>query len=143
MNRPANSPDLNPIENVWKRNIEKRRPTNMDGLRLAIRECWRGGNSIKFMWKICKSMPRRLNAYQLSAKLSVQKGDQLHFKMKLVEYFFPAYVMVGNFFLWIFISIPLCIVKVNCNWWYYCFYHAKKWDNFVIKYLHLKKVINL
>ena len=38
MNWPANTPDLSSIKNVWKRNIEKRRPTNTDELCLAIRE---------------------------------------------------------------------------------------------------------
>lgn len=33
---PSNSPDLNPIENLWsivKRNVEKRQPKNLDDLR--------------------------------------------------------------------------------------------------------------
>ena len=44
MNRPANIPDPYPIENVWnvwKTNIERRRPTNMDELHLAIRRVGR------------------------------------------------------------------------------------------------------
>ena len=35
MNCPSNSPDLNPIENIWniaKRRIEKRKPTNIGDL---------------------------------------------------------------------------------------------------------------
>ena len=40
INSPANSPDFNLIENVWNRNMEKRRPTYMDELRLAMRKSW-------------------------------------------------------------------------------------------------------
>ena len=64
MNRPANSPDLNPIENawnVWKRNVEKRRPTNVDELHLAIRESSWEIPSI-LCEKFVESMPRRLKA---------------------------------------------------------------------------------
>lgn len=64
MNCPANSPDLNPIENVWnvlKRNIDKRRPTNMDELRLAIKESW-GEIPSNLCHELVESMPRHLNA---------------------------------------------------------------------------------
>ncbi|CAF4133170.1 unnamed protein product, partial [Rotaria sordida] len=38
---PSNSPDANPIENIWsmvKRNVEKRKPTNTDELELFLAE---------------------------------------------------------------------------------------------------------
>ena len=40
---PSNSPDLNPIENLWsivKTNVERRRPTNLDELRRFMVEEW-------------------------------------------------------------------------------------------------------
>lgn len=41
---PPYSPDLSPIENIWrllKRNVRKRRPTTIQELRIAIADCWR------------------------------------------------------------------------------------------------------
>ena len=61
MNWLANSPDLNPIENVWKRNIEKRRSTSMDELRLAIRES-SGEISLTLCEKFLESMSSYLKA---------------------------------------------------------------------------------
>ena len=40
LNQNGHSHILKNIWNVWKRNIEKRRLTNMDELRLANRESW-------------------------------------------------------------------------------------------------------
>jgi hypothetical protein len=40
---PANSPDLNPIENVWgivKRKMRETRPNNADELKAAIEATW-------------------------------------------------------------------------------------------------------
>src|SRR5256885_4326802 len=40
---PSNSPDLNPIENLWaivKRNIEQRRPKNLEDLEMFMVEEW-------------------------------------------------------------------------------------------------------
>ncbi len=39
---PANSPDLNPIENIWaivKRKMRNKRPKN-DGLKATVKETW-------------------------------------------------------------------------------------------------------
>lgn len=43
MDWPSNSPDLNPIENLWglvKRNVEKRKPKNLDDLEKFMIEEW-------------------------------------------------------------------------------------------------------
>jgi transposase len=43
MDWPSNSPDLNPIENLWglvKRNVEKRKPRNLDDLEEFMIEEW-------------------------------------------------------------------------------------------------------
>ncbi len=40
---PANSPDLNPIENLWgivRRKMRDTRPNNADGLKAAIKATW-------------------------------------------------------------------------------------------------------
>ena len=40
---PANSPDLNPIENLWtvlKKSVSERQPTNAKTLEQAIKEVW-------------------------------------------------------------------------------------------------------
>ncbi len=40
---PANSPDLNPIENLWcivKRKIRNKRPKNADELKATVKETW-------------------------------------------------------------------------------------------------------
>jgi transposase len=43
MDWPSNSPDLNPIENLWsivKRNVEKRMPRNLEDLERMMVEEW-------------------------------------------------------------------------------------------------------
>ena len=41
---PSNSPDINPIENMWsilKRRVEKRKPSNIDELDQFLHEEWK------------------------------------------------------------------------------------------------------
>lgn len=63
---PANSPDLNPIENLWhilRTNIKRRVPTPMrkEDLAATLQEEWAKLN-MDMVNKLIESMPRRLQA---------------------------------------------------------------------------------
>ena len=59
---PPWSPDLNPIENLWnglKARVYSRFPQTMEEMETIIREEW-AELDLKFISRICRSMPRRL-----------------------------------------------------------------------------------
>ncbi len=61
---PANSPDLNHIENLWgivKRKMRDTRPNNADGLKATVKETW-ASIPPQQCHKLITSMPRRIEA---------------------------------------------------------------------------------
>lgn len=61
MDWPSNSPDLNPIENLWaiiKRNVELRMPKNLSELEQFLEEEW-GNIPDSLLINLVNSMPRR------------------------------------------------------------------------------------
>ncbi len=61
---PANSPDLNPIENLWdiiKRKMRDTRPNNADDLKAAIKATW-ASITHEQCHRLITSMPRRIDA---------------------------------------------------------------------------------
>ncbi len=61
---PANSPDLNPIENLWgivKRKMSDTRPNNADELKATVKETW-ASIPPQQCHKLTTSMPRRIEA---------------------------------------------------------------------------------
>ncbi len=61
---PANSPDLNPIENLWsivKRKMRNNRPKNADELKATVKETW-ASIPPQQCHKLITSMPRRIEA---------------------------------------------------------------------------------
>ncbi len=61
---PANSPDLNPIENLWgivKRKMRDTRPNNADELKATVKETW-ASIPPQQCRKLITSMPRRIEA---------------------------------------------------------------------------------
>ncbi len=61
---PANSPDLNPIENLWgivKRKMRDTRPNNADELKATVKETW-ASMPPQQCHKLITSMPRRIEA---------------------------------------------------------------------------------
>ncbi len=61
---PANSPDLNPIENLWgivKRKMRDTRPNNADDLKATVKKTW-ASIPPQQCHKLITSMPRRIEA---------------------------------------------------------------------------------
>ncbi len=61
---PENSPDLNPIENLWgivKRKIRNKRPINADELKATVKETW-ASIPPQQCHKLITIMPRRIEA---------------------------------------------------------------------------------
>ncbi len=61
---PANSPDLNPVENLWgivKRKMRDTRPNNADDLKATVKETW-ASIPPQQCHKLITSMPRRIEA---------------------------------------------------------------------------------
>ncbi len=61
---PANSPDLNPIENLWgivKRKMRDTRPNNADELKATVKETW-ASIPPQQCHKLITSTPRRIEA---------------------------------------------------------------------------------
>ena len=64
MNWPAQSPDLNPLENLWdhlKSFVKKKNPHNVKGLWTSIDEAWNKFPH-KRLLKFIDSMPNRCKA---------------------------------------------------------------------------------
>uniref|UniRef100_A0A9J7YWM9 Tc1-like transposase DDE domain-containing protein n=1 Tax=Cyprinus carpio carpio TaxID=630221 RepID=A0A9J7YWM9_CYPCA len=64
LNWPANSPDLNPIENLWdivKRKLRDARPNTLDELKAAIEASW-ASITPQQCHRLIASMPRRIEA---------------------------------------------------------------------------------
>ncbi len=64
LNWPANSPDLNPIENLWgivKRKMRDTRPNNADELKATVKETW-ASIPPQQCHKRITSMPHRIEA---------------------------------------------------------------------------------
>src|SRR5690348_1354062 len=62
---PAQSPDLNPIENIWqqlKTAVEKRGPKNKEQLLIVLQEEWEKLRDKKSLRTLVKSMRRRVRA---------------------------------------------------------------------------------
>ncbi len=70
---PANSPDLNPIENLWgivKRKMRDTRPNNADDLKATVKETW-ASIPPQQCHKLITSMPRRIEV----GRAGSQGGD--------------------------------------------------------------------
>ncbi len=76
---PANSPDLNPIENLWgivKRKMRDTRPNNSDDLKAAIKATWASQGKQKLVkckivtWMQCKSLWIKASAKCINVNVS-------------------------------------------------------------------------
>ncbi len=79
---PANSPDLNPIENLWgifKRKIRNKRPNNADELKATVKETW-ASIPPQQCHKLITSMPRRIEAVMKKQKKPLPSIEYIYSK---------------------------------------------------------------
>ncbi len=96
---PANSPDLNPIENLWgivKRKNRNKRPKNADELKVTVKETW-ASIPPQQCHKLITSMPRRIEAV-ITAKgaptkywVHIQEMNILPRRPTIHHFFFMKY----------------------------------------------------
>ncbi len=94
LNWPANSPDLNPIENLWgivKRKMPYARPNNAEELKATIRATW-ALITPEQCHRLIDSMPRRI------AAVIQAKEPQLSIECCTCSYFSCSYFSVGQDF---------------------------------------------
>lgn len=75
MDWPANSPDLNPIENLWgylKVKVAKRSPKNITELKRVLKDEW-DNIPLEYLQSLSKSMPKRLG------ELKTKKGGKINY----------------------------------------------------------------
>ncbi len=80
LNWPANSPDLNPIENLWgivKRKMRYARPNNAEELKATIRATW-ALITPEQCHRLIDSMPRRIAAVIQAKVLSAVHAHTFH-----------------------------------------------------------------
>ena len=62
---PGNTPDLNPIENLWlpmKRKVAEQQSSSLLGLQHAIKEVWVKNSDVEYCRKLILSMPKRIRS---------------------------------------------------------------------------------
>lgn len=62
---PANSPDLNPIENCWSmiwEEVKRHRITSVERLKAVVTQAWKEKITAEYIKKLYDSIPRRMNA---------------------------------------------------------------------------------
>lgn len=65
MEWPGNSPDMNPIENVWSHiahKIRERQPNSLKELKETIERVWYDDIKLEYIEKLYESMTRRVTA---------------------------------------------------------------------------------
>ncbi len=96
---PANSTDLNPIENLWgivKRKMRNKRPKNADELKATVKETW-ASIPPQQCYKLITSMPRRIEAV-IKAKGALPSIEYIYSKL---TYFPEGQQFTKNvFFYW-------------------------------------------
>ncbi len=98
---PENSPDLNPIENLWafvKRKMRNKRPKNADELKAAVKETW-ASIPLQQCHKLITSTPRQSEAGIKAKGLSTYTVN---------EHTFQGQQFTKMFFLLVLWSIRIC-----------------------------------
>lgn len=73
---PANSPDLNPIENVWAtlgRRVAQKRPQSLADLKKIVEETWYSEITLEYLKKLYSSMKSRVD------EVIKKKGGVTHY----------------------------------------------------------------
>ncbi len=122
---PANSPDLNPIENLWgivKRKLRDTRPNNADDLKTAIKATW-ASITPEQCQRLIASMPRYIDAVIHAkggpTKYWVHRNElfrSLTFLFKIS--FFIDLVKYSNFlrhWIWGFHYLKAMIIQISRN----------------------------